>query len=117
MNAPPTAEHRKSERYTYLGQARIGWPGTGVLQPASVLNLSASGCLIHVGSLSDFPVRSVIHSSFASGGFTFDSLATVRRTDQHGALIGISFLNLNPGARLNLLELIAHDVPPTPTAH
>ncbi len=106
-------EQRKSERYTYMGEAKVGWPGSGALQTAEVLNVSASGCLIQVGSLSEYPLRAVIRSTFESGGYTFDSLATVRRVDHDGALIGVSFLNLNPHARLNLLELIAHDADPT----
>jgi hypothetical protein len=100
-------EHRKAKRYRYPGQVLVGAPGTGDSQPANVLDLSASGCLLRMIKASDFRIGATLEVTINSAQIAFRALGAVRHFGQDRFVVGISFVNLGRRGASDLQELIA----------
>jgi hypothetical protein len=101
------AENRQTRRYRYRGQATVRRLESDPSLPATILDLSAQGCLLRLPDLADFAVGTLIDMSINSDTVAFRALGSVRHCARRRRLLGISFVNLSRRGTSDLVELIA----------
>jgi hypothetical protein len=84
-------ERRKYKRYHHPAKAMICWGLEGRCVSGSIVDLSTGGCLVRLEVENDLKVGETVEIQLESSYLAFQAFGLIRRTEQHGCLLGISF--------------------------
>ena len=101
-----SAENRQTRRFRYRGQATVRRLESDPSLPATILDLSAQGCLLRLPDLADFAVGTLIDMSINSDTVAFRALGSVRHRAHTRRVLGISFMHLSRRGEADLFALI-----------
>ncbi len=91
MGRAEGSERRKHRRYHHPAKAMVSWGVKGRCVSGSVVDLSTGGCLVRLEAENDLQVGDTIEINLESSYLSFQAFGLVRRTEQKGSLLGISF--------------------------